>query len=90
LLEDVVVLVVELELLVLELETPAAPPPLLLAGEELLGFFGPGLVAFGVFFAGWIDVVTGAPPPPQALSRVAPAMSAGRTSLGLEMGIIGL
>jgi hypothetical protein len=76
-----------LALRVTVLETPAAPPPLLLPCEELLVFFGPGLVAFGVFLAGWIEVVVGTPPPPQALSREVPASSTTTRNLGLKMGM---
>jgi hypothetical protein len=76
-----------LALLVAVLETPAAPPPLLLPGEELLVFFGPGLVAFGVLLAGLSEVVVGTPPPPQALSRKAPASRTTTESLGLSAGI---
>ncbi|MEA2212257.1 MAG: hypothetical protein QOF83_2205 [Solirubrobacteraceae bacterium] len=76
------------ELVVLVLETPAAPPPLLLPTEELLGFLGPGLVAFGVFLAGVIEVVVGTPPPPHALSSVALASSPATRRLGWEIGII--
>jgi hypothetical protein len=96
LLADAVELVLEVEpplelplaLLVAVLETPAAPPPLLLPGEELLVFFGPGLVAFGVLLAGLIEVVVGTPPPPQALSREAPASSTTTRNLGVKRGII--
>ena len=66
-----VVVVVELELELEVLETPAAPPPFELPGEELFVVLDPGLVALGVLLAGWIDVVVGTPPPPQALSSVA-------------------
>jgi hypothetical protein len=82
--------VLELELLVVVLETPAAPPPLLLPTDELLVFFGPGLVALGVDLAGWIEVVVGTPPPPQALIRSALLTSAAPRRLGLRVGIIGL
>jgi hypothetical protein len=74
--ELVVVLVLEL------LETPAAPPPFELPTDELLVFLGPGLVALGVFLAGWIEVVVGTPPPPQALSNAALASNPAARSLG--------
>jgi hypothetical protein len=83
-------LVVLDELVVLVLETPAAPPPLLLPTEELFVFLAPGLVALGVCLAGLIEVVVGTPPPPQALSSVALASSPAARSLGREMSIISL
>jgi hypothetical protein len=80
-----------LDELVVLLETPAVPPPLLLPIEELFGFFGPGLVALGVCLAGAIDVVVGVPaPPPQALSSAAVARDPARTEMGLLMGMVSL
>jgi hypothetical protein len=77
--------------LVVLLETPAIPPPLLLPIEELFGFFGPGLVALGVCLAGAIDVVVGvSAPPPQALSRAAVARDAVRREMGLLTGMVSL
>ena len=84
--------VVGLELfepVVLVLDTPAAPPPLLLPTDELLVFLGPGLVALGVCLAGSMEVVVGTPPPPHPPRRATPASRPQASSFGLLMGMTG-